>query len=167
MRIFARALVAFLTLAAAFPPTVGADGGAVVGQAASDALAITVFAAPAPLRVGGADVSVLVQSADAETPILDAVVSVKLSSDGEIVDRMRADHATATNKLLYAARLEIPAPGAWQLEVDVEHEGRRASLDAVLAVAPGPAPATRFWGWFLFPIVVVGVFLLHQWLNER
>lgn len=157
---FAAAMLAAVGIAAA-------DGGAIVGHEETAELAVTVFAAPVPLRAGLVDISVLVQSARDEVAVLDADVEVTLSSGGGVVDRARADHGGATNRLFYAAQIEIPAPGAWRLDVAVEHETAEASLQAVLEAAPGLATASRFWPWLVLPLVVVGVFLLHQWLNER
>ncbi len=146
--------------------TAGADGGAVVAQAESDALVVTVFVAPVPLRAGPADVSVLVQSAGDGNSILDAEVSVLLSREGGVVARAYADHAQATNQLLYAARVEVPAPGAWRLDVAVERGEERVTVGAALKAAPGLAAPVRFWPWVLLPIVVAGSFLVHQWLSD-
>lgn len=144
-----------------------ADGGAVVGQATSDSLSLTVFAAPVPLRAGLVDVSVLLQSIDDDRAILDAVVNVRLHAGARVLETARATHAGATNKILYAAQVEIPAPGAWELEIRAEHDGRTIETRALLEAAPGLAPASRFWVWLVLPVVVVAVFLLHQWLGER
>jgi hypothetical protein len=40
-------------------------------------------------------------------------------------------------------------------------------LEAPLEAAQGLPPAARFWPWLLLPALVVGVFLLHQWLRDR
>lgn len=163
MRILSLALGA---AALAFVGNAAADGGAIVAHEETGDLVVTVFAAPVPLRAGLVDISVLVQSARDESAVLDAEVAVALSSGGGVVDRARADHAGATNQLFYAAQLEIPAPGAWRLDVAVEHEGAEVLLETILEAAPGLAPASRFWPWLALPLLVVGVFLLHQWLSE-
>ena len=72
----------------------------------------------------------------------------------------------ATNQLLYAAKMDVPAPGAWKLDVAVGNGGEELVVAAVLEAAPALAPASRFWAWIGLPLLVVAIFLLHQWLAE-
>ncbi|MDG2308421.1 MAG: hypothetical protein P8R42_27905 [Candidatus Binatia bacterium] len=148
-------------------PYAHADGGAVVARGEQGGLLVTVFASPVPLRAGPVDVSVLVQEPDEESAVLDADVVISLYGGGKAISEATADHTLATNQLLYAARIEVPAPGPWGLRVVVERGEDRSAVDATLSAAPALAPAARFWPWLLMPILVVGVFLLQQWLRER
>jgi len=160
----ARVLALLLVLAAVLARAPArADGGAVVARAHEAGLLVTVFAAPVPLRAGPADVSVLVQDARDRSAVLDAEVFFELAGTG----RWRADHAQATNRLLYAARLPIPSAGAWPLGVEVRADaGRAVSLTAELRAAEALPDVLRFWRWLLLPVLVVAVFLLHQRLRE-
>lgn len=150
------ALVAFVVVA-------HADGGAVVARDRVGAMLVTVFVAPVPLRVGRADVSVLVQHEEDGSPVLDADVRIRLR-DGPSV---QADHEQATNRLLYAAALPLPGAGPRELLVEVRRGTQQGWVGATLLVSEGLPPVARFWPWFLLPIGVVGVFLLHQWLRDR
>lgn len=154
-------LVALLVLCA---PRAEADGGAVVAQETVEGLTVTTFVAPVPLRAGPVDVSVLLQRAG--EPVLDADVVLELSSGSRVVSRARAVHAEATNQLLYAARMDVPAPGAWRLAVVVDGDGGRFAVEALLEAAPALAPASRFWAWLALPLLAVAAFLLHQSLAE-
>jgi len=142
-----------------------ADGGAVVARKSAGSVDVTVFVSPVPLRAGPADVSVLVQETGEERPVLDAQVSLRFSRSGDPGFGARADHDQATNRLLYAAQIEIPAPGTWRLGVDVERGAERVGFEVPLAAAPARTPARRFWPWLVMPVLVVAVFLLHQWLR--
>lgn len=128
---------------------------------------MTIFAAPVPLRAGLVDVSVLLQSIDDDRAILDAAVEVTLRAGERVLERVQGSHAAATNKILYAAQVEIPAPGVWALEVRADSGGQPIEARVLLEAAPGLAPASRFWVWLVLPAVAVTVFLLHQWLGER
>ena len=154
-------LVALLVLVAV---RADADGGAVVAQETVKDLTVTVFVAPVPLRAGPIDVSVLLQRAG--EPVLDADVALELSGGSRVVSRAPANHAEATNRLLYAAQLDVPAPGAWRLDVAVDAEGERLAIEALLEAAPALAPVSRFWAWLALPLLAVAAFLLHQRLAE-
>lgn len=154
-------LVALLVFGAA---RAEADGGAVVAQETVDGVTVTTFVAPVPLRAGAIDVSVLLQRAD--DPVLDADVALELSGGSRVVSRARADHEHATNQLLYAARMDVPAPGAWRLSVVVDVDGERLAVEALLEAAPALAPVSRFWAWLALPLLAIAAFLLHQRLAE-
>ena len=80
-------------------------------------LIVTVFSAPVPLRVGSADLSVLVQTVRDASPVLNAEVALQLSSPGSPAIHVPATRAQATNKLLYAAHPVLPSAGQWRLTV--------------------------------------------------
>src|SRR5690348_13159534 len=86
------------------------DGGTLVFKKQAGPLTISIFGSPQPLRVGRADLSVMVQQTNDRSTILDATVKLHLSRSaaGEISDIFApATHANATNKLLYAARVNL------------------------------------------------------------
>lgn len=72
-------LSAFLLFA--LGASVRADGGVIILDREASPFLITVFAAPAPLRAGPVDMSVLVRDAFSGQPILDAEVRLTLRLD--------------------------------------------------------------------------------------
>src|SRR5438309_8563387 len=96
------------------------DGGTMRLSEKRDRLLITVFTAPATFRVGPVDISVLVQDALTGEPVPQTRVTVRMTKPGQFVLVGPATREAATNKLLHAAEFELPEPGRWQLEVEVE-----------------------------------------------
>ncbi|HYA18850.1 MAG TPA: hypothetical protein VEF06_15355 [Bryobacteraceae bacterium] len=147
-----RVLLVALLLAA---PLFG-DGGIVLARQDSGPFTITVFAAPA-------DWSVLVQRRDTLAPVLDATVSIRLTS-GEREMVFAADHAHAQNKLLYAAPVALPQPGDWKFAVAVNGA---PPASGVFKAAPAPGDRAAYWFYFALPAGVILLFLLHQRLAAR
>lgn len=156
------------------------DGGTVVARTSKNDLAVTVFASPSPLRAGRADFSVLVQDVRTREPISGARVSVLLDDGGEnprdkdwavLCNELnglgtRADASTehSVNRWLYSAFVGIPAPGRWELRVDVETPaGARAEVVQILEIQP-PAPPLLAW-WPFLAIVPVGI-MLYAWRRK-
>jgi hypothetical protein len=167
-----RRLAQFATLLGTLALAVhgGADGGAVrLSERAGD-LAITVFTSPTPLRAGPIDVSVLVQDALTNAVIGDVAVTVTLRQP-EPVPMMvtgSATRAQATNKLLYAALLNLPAAGAWRVEIAIDRAGHApASLAFDVDAAPPLPPWRAYWPYFALPAIAIAVYALHQWLVLR
>ncbi len=94
-----------------------ADGGKLRVMQHHGDQQVTVFTSPNPLRAGPIDVSVLVQDAKTGQAVTDAAVIVELARPDDSIPPIRtaATTATATNKLLYAAQLELPSPGFWDV----------------------------------------------------
>lgn len=146
-----------------------ADGGLVRASSEQAGLLVTLFTSPTPLRVGGADVSVLVQDARTRAALLDAVVDVRLepARGGDALLTARLDHASATNKLLQAATLELAQPGRFRLAATARHGTASAVASAEIEVAE-PLPALlALWPLLALPPAVVGIFIVHQWLRRR
>lgn len=82
---------------------------------------VTVFTSPSPLRVGVVDVSALVQRAGSQEPVLDARVTVTTEPVGHAGPggSFEATHEQATNKLYYAANVDLPAEGRWRIALQV------------------------------------------------
>lgn len=137
------------------PPAL-ADGGLVRISQPLGPYTVTVFSAPTPLRAGPIDLSVLVQRDG--TPVLDLPVSIVLRG-GETRLEAAATHAAATNKLLYAAPLVLPAAGRWVVNVTVGAESVGFEMDA-----EPPLGLLEYWPYLLLPFVVIGLFGIHQWL---
>lgn len=145
-----------------------ADGGLMRVSETAGPYVITVFTAPTPLRVGSADVSVLVQSAADRTTVLDAAVEVRARSENTGSARQsRATRGAATNKLLYASAIELPAAGPWTVEVHVRGGHGSAAVACHVEVEPARSALGTYWPYFLAPFVVLAAYALHQMLLSR
>ncbi len=146
-----------------------ADGGAVrFCERRGDRL-ITVFTSPSALCAGPVDVSVLVQDAHSGAPLLDAPIVVRAHPvhDPEQETTAPATIASATNKLLRTAQLELNEPGRWHVDVDVTGSGEAPQIGfdvEVADAAPAWLPFTLWIGW---PLGVIGLYLVHQLRVER
>ncbi|MEW6270166.1 MAG: hypothetical protein AB1689_12810 [Thermodesulfobacteriota bacterium] len=152
----------------AMPGTTLADGGLVRARSEDGHLVLTLLTSPTPLRVGSADVSVLVQDGRG-VPLLDAEVVVRLEpgdGTGAAVD-VPLTRAAATNGLLQAASLPLPAAGRFRLTALARRGDDRASAAAEVEVAP-PAPALRALAAPLaLPPLAVALYAVHQHLRRR
>lgn len=169
MRAAALALAVALVAPTLRPPAARADGGVVRARADRGTLTITLFTSPTPLRVGEADVSVLVQDRASGAVLFDAAVEVRLESlDGAAATpSVQLSRQAATNKFLQAATVRLAAPGRFRLLATVQRGDERAAVAAEVEVAP-PLPALlALWPYLALPPVVVGFFLIHRWLRRR
>ncbi len=145
------------------------DGGALCLIERLGGYQVSVFTAPNPLRAGPIDVSVLVQDAQTGRSVKDAEVVVTLTSAADpaasILGRATVD--AATNKLLRAALLELPAEGTWDVAVACDGpQGQGTVRFAVQAAGPLPPWLTE-WPWFGWPMGVVVLFGTHRYLVWR
>src|SRR5437588_2731753 len=102
-------------------PTVArADGGTVRRSERAGGYQVTVFTAPTPFRAGPVDISVLVQDALTGEPLSQTRVTVRMTKPDQLALEYPATPEAATNKLLHAAQFELPHPGRWNMEVQVE-----------------------------------------------
>ena len=169
MRTLGSALLLCIALATLHAPRAHADGGLVRASDTQNGLTVTLFTTPTPLRVGQADVSVLVQDAATREALLDAQVKVRVSPQHE--DAMPAvaelERAAATNKLLQAATVTLPIPGDYRIVVEARRGLARALLAAEVTVHPPLPPLLALWPYLALPPAVVGIFLVQQWLRHR
>ncbi|MFN8641266.1 MAG: hypothetical protein U0802_06260 [Candidatus Binatia bacterium] len=163
-----RGLGALLAVAS-MPIALWADGGLVRVSQPAGPFTVTVFTAPTPLRAGPADVSVLVQEERGGAVVDDATVIVTLrdaaGTRAPIV--AAATRAQATNKLLYAAQLGLPAAGAWRIEVAVARGDAHAALAFAVDADPPLPPWRAFWPYLALPFAGIALYALHQWLTLR
>jgi hypothetical protein len=144
-----------------------ADGGTMRLSEKRGEYVITVFTAPAPFRAGPVDISVLVQDAVTGEPLPQTQVTVRMTKPGQPALENPATSEAATNKLLHAAQFELPEPGRWQLEVQVEGVDGPAVIGGELEAAP-PLPRWReLWPWIGWPAVAIALFGIHQALARR
>jgi len=156
-------------LLAVLPVSLHADGGVVRLSQLAGPFGVTIFSAPAPVRVGLADISVLVQRRDSHAIVLDADVALRLvaQADPSLTIATAATHQAATNKLLYAASVDFPMSGAWRLAAIVQDStGVAEVVTEVMVEAPAP-PLATYWPYFSVPPLAIVLFGLHQWLAAR
>jgi hypothetical protein len=145
-----------------------ADGGAVRIEAEAGPFRITVMSAPEPLRVGAADLSVLVQRLEGGSPALDAEVVLRLDGPApELPIQVRATREQATNKLLYAAAVTLPAAGTWTLRATVRQGGDAVEVAGELPVVGPPPRLWTRWPYLVLPPAAVACFALREWLRRR
>ena len=144
-----------------------ADGGIVQFQKQAGSFVVTLFSAPVPLRVGAADLSVMVQKIEDRSAVLDCEVFLQLSHPGEPDIRVAATRAQATNKLLYAAHPLLQRSGMWHVIVEIKASGDTVRVAGDMIVLPEEAPLIAHWPYFAVLPVAVGLFVLNQWLKAR
>lgn len=141
---------------------VQANGGKVqIGNQMAGPYQITVFTDPTPIRVGVVDVSVAVQKAGSTEMVQDARVTVtteplgRSGAGGVYV----ATHERATNKLFYAADVEVPAAGRYAVTVDVRSGLGEGSVSFEMEVEE----ASPFDNAALLLVAALPLLLLLAW----
>jgi hypothetical protein len=154
------------------------DGGTVITRQTIDGLLVTVFAAPAPLRAGPVDVSVLLQKG--EKPVLDALVDIswqaKAASSADWLppcctmesgtEKIPALRSHSNNRFLYSGIVPMKTAGPSVLKIRVLEGGREVLLSCDLDVQRPLLPLLAFWPWLAFPPVAIAGFVLHQKLSR-
>jgi hypothetical protein len=149
-----------------------ADGGRVVLIERKGDYRVSVFASPDPLRAGPIDISILLQEAATDTPIADAQVDVSLSPADQRGPTIRATatSAAATNKLLRAAIVDLPAAGTWDAEITITADHGPANVHFAIEAGPPLPRWLTVWPWFTWPIGAVFLFGIHRhlvWQKRR
>jgi hypothetical protein len=158
----------FLILALCSAPAL-ADGGRVVLIERQGDCRISVFTSPDPLRAGPIDISVLIQDAQTGKPIPNAQIFVTLTSTSppsQIIHAVATNDA-ATNKLLSAALVDLPAPGEWNIEINCL--AQHATFQVHFTIDAGERTYARLdvWPWFTWPASAVILFGIHRRLVWR
>ena len=144
-------------------PAAFADGGAVLLREKAGAFLITVFASPAPLSVGPADISLLVQKRAGLEPVLDAGVSLLLRAEASGAEvQSRPTREQARNKLLYAANLNLTEPGKWRLAIELLRNGERTKATGMIDVARTREMADSHWGLIGIPPLMIVLFAARE-----
>ena len=144
-----------------------ADGGSVRLSEEKGGYRITVFSAPTPFRAGPVDLSVLVQDGSTGDPLTRVQVTVGMSKSGGLAWKYPATTEMATNKLLHAAQFELPEPGRWALEVQVQGSHGPAVVGVELEAAE-PLPRWReMWLWIGWPALAIALFSVRVWIGSR
>jgi len=146
-------------------PAWGHHGGEVRLMEKAGPFLITVFGDPTPLRVGPVDISVMIQDEDGGRPILEAEVTVQLQEQGTGRSPIitQATRQNATNKLLYAALVNLPAPGLWELQVTAQYQAQVANVTCMVTAVPSRSTLRSWWLYAALLSVTIGSVALHQW----
>jgi hypothetical protein len=148
-----------------------ADGGQVRRMERRGDYQLTVFTSPSPLRAGPIDVSVLVQDARTGQTVPDAIVTVELTPPEKSLPPIRAAATTAdaTNKLLRAALVDLPASGSWDIRVEctIAHEPAPIAVAFTVEAAPPLPRWLSVWPWFTWPLVAAPLLAIHRMLVAR
>ncbi len=158
-----RARLLCLALVLLSPRPAKPDGGAVVFTAATHSLVFTVFISPSPVHAGQADLSLLLQRETDRTPILNAQITAVLVKPGTDPVETTLTHGAATDKLLYAASVNLPEAGTYQLTIKT----RSAQVTGALNVLGEEAPLVAYWPYFaVVPLALVLTFM-NRYLKAR
>ena len=179
------------SLAIFAPRLAKGDGGIIRLRETQGPFSVTVFSPPEAAAGGLTDVSALIQERGTGNVVLDADVSFTLSPpDGLAVKQsgglcglptatmrlpdgmsnpasVRATREQASNKLLYAAPLELYAPGDWKLHVLVSRGTEAARFDCRLPVTLSSGRLTGLWPYLALPPLVVALFAVNQWIRRQ
>jgi hypothetical protein len=144
-----------------------ADGGSMRLSGKKGGYQITVFTAPTPFRAGAVDISALVQDASTGDVMTQVRVAVRMTKPGRLALEYPATSEAASNKLFRAAQFELPEPGRWALEVEVQGSHGLAVIGGELDAAE-PLPRWReLWPWIGWPALAIALFGIHQFLARR
>jgi hypothetical protein len=139
------------------PALLCADGGKLILHREDAGETISIFADPFPIRAGQpCDLSVLVQRD--QLPVLDGIVTLQI---GNVT--VQASHRLATNKLLFATTIILPAAG--RFPVSATHGS--AHVSGEVTVSPGAPAALSFWPYFAIVPICIGLFALNRYLKRR
>ena len=144
-----------------------ADGGVVQFEKSAGPFVITVFTMPSPLRAGPVDISLMIQSRDSQQPVLDCQALVQLRKEGAMSIRSEATHEAAQNKLLYAALVEVPESGLWELEAEIKHGDVSINVAGEINVASSAPVLLVYWRSLALPPLFISLFAVNQWLKRR
>jgi hypothetical protein len=147
-----------------------ADGGSLVLRKQVGPLTISIFSAPQPLRVGSADLSVMVQQTNDRSTILDARVEINLIKPGadDISNiSVAATHANSTNKLLYTALVTLPSPGVWRVVAEIKSEKGSGQVEGEINVLEQQPAIISYWADFALVPLIVLLFIINRWLKTN
>lgn len=193
-RVSTQTWLALALLAAALTPQPAkGDGGVVLFHEAKGPFSVTVFVAPEAARWGLTDLSVLVQSSTNGDVLLDADVGLAVESSkgrasnpseqfcgvssapavSQLADLSQpkapvpATREQASNKLLYAAPMDLNSKGDWRLHVYVSRGTDNAQFDCLVPVTQAPANAPELWSYLLIPSIAIAAFAMNQKLRRN
>jgi hypothetical protein len=145
------------------------DGGTMLLHQDAGAFTVTLFAAPRPLQVGPADLSVMVQDRASGDVLLDPMIDLTIvpEAGNAMQQTVRLAKGQASNRLLQAATVHFSSAGEWRLMLLVQRGTDVAHLSTECAVEPDRSRATVVWFYVLLPVGIILLFVIHQGLKLR
>jgi hypothetical protein len=146
-----------------------ADGGTVRLSEQKGNYRIAVLTAPAFLRAGPVDISVLIQDASTGEPVSDVDIAIKAVWCGApaVAIQHSATTEAATNKLYYAATFELPEAGWYALDVSIAGARGAEQVHFDLEIAEPLPPYLAMWPSLGWPLLAILLFAIHQFLVKR
>jgi hypothetical protein len=146
-----------------------ADGGSVRLSEQQGKYRITVFTAPTPVRAGPVDVSVLVQEAATGelAPGVRVMIKLERPESAGWTLQYPATTEAATNKLFHAATFDLPEPGCYLVEVQIDGDLGEAQVRFELSADEGSPQWPSMWACVGWPVVAILLFGVHQRLVRR
>ncbi len=153
----------------ALPAPVHADGPKLRASGRGDHLRVSVFTPPDPVRVGELEVNVLVQEEGPAQRGAEFGVEVRAHPVADPAKRVSvsASRGEGVNRLMQAAKLELPQPGLWQVDVEVEGIQGTTEVGFRLPVEEMPSSWGAFGTLIGLPAAAVLLYSAHQWLVAR
>ncbi|MBV9268602.1 MAG: hypothetical protein JO061_20705, partial [Acidobacteriaceae bacterium] len=90
-----------------------------------------------------------------------------LSLQGQPDITANATHLNAANKLLFAAEIDLPAPGDWRLSASGTQLGQRWQASGTLHVLSEEPAAVVYWPYFALVPACIALFVLNQYLKRQ
>ena len=145
------------------------DGGTMLLHQDSGPFTITLFAAPQPLQVGVADLSVMVQDRSSGDVLLDPAIDLTVAAESANASpqTVRLTRGQASNRLLQAATVQFLRPGKWRLTLLVSRGREAVRLGTECTVEPDRSRALLVWFYVLLPAGIILLFAIHQGLKIR
>jgi hypothetical protein len=163
-----RALAALLMLTSWAAAAFG-DGGTILLHQDAGAFTITLFAAPQPLRVGAAELSVMVQDKASGDVLLDPAIDLTLTPEvaNATPRTIRLVRGHTGNRLLQVVSVDFSEPGQWRLALQVQRGNDVAHLATECAVEPNRSRVRLVWFYVLLPVGIILLFVIHQALKYQ
>jgi hypothetical protein len=159
-------VLGWLSLATLCSPA-RADGGSLVLSEKRGGYQITVFTAPTPFRAGPVDISTLVQDASTGDLVTRAQVIVRMTKPGRLALEYPATFEAATNKLFRAAQFELPEPGRWNMQVEVDASHGAAIISGEIEAADPLPRWAEMLPWTAWPALAIVLFSIREVLARR
>jgi hypothetical protein len=81
--------------------------------------------------------------------------------------KVPATREQASNKLLYAAGLNLNAPGDWRLHVYVSRGSDNTQFDCLIPAIQTASKISELWPYLAFPPIAIGAFAMNQKLRRH
>ena len=94
-------------------------------------------------------------------------VTVRMTQSGRLALEYPATAEAATNKLFRAAQFELPEPGRWEMQVQVEGMYGPAVIHGEVDAAERLPRWQQMWPWIGWPVLAIALFSIHQMLRAR